>query len=174
MHRARLSSFVAAVAFAAPLVGCGPNVDLATSLKVVDVISGYHDAGVIKDGPQAGWSHILPSVTFKLKNEGTEPISGVRLMVSFWADGDDADKDSRELSAIGSDALAPGASTDAITVRSNVGYNLEAPRTELFNQSMFRDWTAKFFAKRSGRIVPIGAFKIDRRLLPHERFPNRP
>src|SRR5262249_7039911 len=157
---ARLTPVVATFALVSMLVGCGPNVDLAT-IKVVDVVSGYHDDGVIKDpnSPQVGWSHILPSITFKLKNEGHEPISNVRLMVSYWAEGKDADSDSRELVGVGNEPLAPGASTEPITVRSNVGFNLEAPRTELFNQSGFVDWTAKFFAKRSGRIVPIGTVK---------------
>jgi hypothetical protein len=174
MLRSRLAPIVAALALSATLIGCGGSVDLTTAVKVVDVLTGYHDDGVIKDGPQAGWSHILPSITFKLKNESTGPISGVHLMVSFWADGRDGELDSRELQGIGNDPLAPGASTEPITLRSTVGFNLEAPRTELFNQSGFVDWTAKLFAKRGGRIVPIGAFKIDRRLLPRERVSNRP
>jgi hypothetical protein len=37
----------------------------------------------------------------------------------------------------------------------------------MFQHSQFKDFTVKLFAKRSGNIVPIGAFKIDRQLLPH-------
>jgi len=174
MLRSRLGPIVVAIALISTPIGCGANVDLATAVKAVDVLTGYHDAGVIKEGPQVGWSHILPSITFKLQNDSAAPISSVHLMVSFWPDGKDGELDSRELPGIGNDPVAPGASSEAITVRSTVGFNLEAPRTELFNQSGFVDWTAKLFAKRGGRIVPIGVFKIDRRLLPRERVSNRP
>lgn len=162
------------VAALAAGAACGPGVDLAKAVAVTDTLSGYYDDGVIKDGPHAGWSHILPSLTFKLRNDSPDPLAGVRLSASFWADGQDGESDSFELRGIGSDALAPGATTDAITVRSTVGFNLEAPRAELFNQGGFVDWTVKLFAKRSGRIVPIGAFKVDRRLIPHERDSKRP
>jgi len=172
MRSARLFLVVLAAALCTSLIAC-ENVDLS-KVTVVDVITGYHDDGVIKEGPHAGWSHILPSITFKLKNDGAEGIANVRLMVSFWAEGKDGELDSRELPGIGLETVAPGASTEPITVRSTVGFNLEAARSELFNQSLFVDWTAKVFAKRGGRITPIGEFKIDRRLLPRERVPNRP
>jgi hypothetical protein len=172
MRSSRLALVVLAAALSVSLPACD-SVDLGT-ITVVDVISGYHDDGVIKEGQHAGWSHILPSITFKLKNDSLEGVSNVRLMVSFWAEGKDGEADSRELPGIGNDTLAPGASTEPITVRSTVGFNLEAARTELFNQSLFVDWKARLFAKRGGRIVPIGEFKIDRRLLPRERVSNRP
>jgi hypothetical protein len=172
MRSLRLALFVCAAALSGSLFGCD-SVDLKT-VSVVDVISGYYDDGVIKEGPHAGWSHILPSITFKLHNDGKDPAANVRLMVSFWAEGKDGESDSRELAGIGNDALAPGATGEPITVRSTVGFNLEAARTELFSQGGFVDWSAKVFARRGGRIVPIGTFKIDRRLLPHERVPNHP
>jgi hypothetical protein len=154
---------------------CGPSVDLAKAVAVTDVISGYFDDGVLKEGPNIGWSHILPTATFKLRNDSAQALSGVRLSVAFWADGKDGELDSREMQGISSEApLAPGASSEAITVRSSVGFNLEAPRAELFNQPRFVDWTIKLFAKQGGRIVPIGAIKVDRRLLPRLRDSNRP
>jgi hypothetical protein len=47
-----------------------------------------------------------------------------------------------------------------------VGYTLEQPRAELFTHTLYKDWTVKMFARRSGRIYAIGEFKIDRRLIP--------
>ena len=172
MRRPRLVSIVLAAALIGSLTGCD-TVDLKT-IKVVDVISGYYDDGVIKEGAHAGWSHILPSITFKLQNAGTEPVSGVHLMVSFWAAGKDGELDSMEVSGIGNESVPPNGTTGSLTIRSTVGFQLEAARTELFNQGLFVDWSAKIFAKRGGRIVPIGEFKIDRRLLPHERSANHP
>lgn len=173
MIRRRLGSIALLLVLAASSA-CGPGVDLAKGVIVADVLTGYYDDGVIKEGPQAGWSHILPSITFKLRNDSPEHLANVRLTVSFWADGQDGESDSRELRGIDSTGLAPGASTDAITVRPGAGFNLEAPRAELFNNSRFVDWTIKLFAKQGGRIVPIGVFKVDRRLIPHQKDSNRP
>jgi hypothetical protein len=173
MIRRPLALVVLALVLAAGSA-CGTGVDLAKAVVVTDVLSGYYDDGVLKDGPFPGWSHILPSLTFKLRNDTAKPVTNVRLSVSFWAAGKDGESDSHELRGIGDDALAPGATSDAITVRSTVGFNLEGPRAELFNNALFVDWTIKLFAKRDGRIVPIGAFKVDRRVLPHERDSKRP
>jgi hypothetical protein len=39
---------------------------------------------------------------------------------------------------------------------------------------MFKDFTAKVFAKRGGKIVKLGEFKIDRRIIPHSATDGRP
>jgi hypothetical protein len=138
------------------------RIDLARSLSVVEVFGGYYDVGIVN-----GLNKLVPSVTFKLRNTGTVPITGVQLLVSFWQDGADGELDSREVRGIGSDAVEPGATTDPILVRSATGYTLEQPRAELFTHRMFKDVVVKIFAKRAGEIVPIGEFRIERRILPH-------
>ena len=173
----RARPIVAVLALAGAMAAapaCGPGVDLQ-KITVTDVLTGYYDGGVVKDGAMSGWNHMLPSITFKLKNDSDAPMSGVRLTVAFWPAGKDAELDSLEVPGISAEQdLAPGAATEAITVRSTVGFNLEAARAELFNQSGFLDITAKLFAKRSGQIVPIGAFKLDRRLIPSQQAAKRP
>lgn len=141
---------------------CGTGVDLQTDIEITDVFSGYYDNGLT----DAGWNHMLPSISFRLKNVSDRPIAGVQLMVSFWREGDDGELDSSQVRGIGDEALEPGAATEPILVRSTVGYNLQAPRDQLFLQSMFLDFTAKVFARRSGRIVPIGEYTLDRRVIP--------
>jgi hypothetical protein len=170
----RLLGPIALLLLLAPGSACGPAVDLAKAVAVTDVFTGYYDDGVIRDGPQAGWSHVLPSITFKLRNESTDHLANVRLTVSFWAEGKDGESDSRELRGIDSTGLAPGASTEAITVRPGAGFNVEGARAEMFDRSNYVDWTIKVFAEQGGRIVPIGAFKVDRRLIPHQKDSNRP
>jgi hypothetical protein len=149
------------------------TVDLSKALEITAVLSGYYDDGVVQEGQYAGQNRLLPSVTLKVRNISTDPVAGVWLTVSFWRDGDDGERDSREVRGISTDALAPGASTDEIVVRSTVGYTSEAARADFFALSAFSDWTAKVFAKRGGRIFPLGEFRIERRLLPHQRNPNR-
>jgi hypothetical protein len=109
---------------------------------------------------------LVPSISFRLKNTGEHPINYVQMTVSFWPSGADGELDSREVPGIGANEVAPGAVSDPILVRSEVGYTIEQPRAELFTHSQFVDFTVKLFAKRGGKIVPVGEFTIDRRIIP--------
>jgi hypothetical protein len=162
MYR-RLIGVSLAVLVSAGLAGCGPRIDLRTAVSVTDMFSGWYDFGVV----QGGDNKLVPSITFRLKNTASTPLTHIQLTVSFWPQDADGEIDSMEVEGIGSQALAPGASTDPILVRSNVGYTLPQPRAELFTHSLFKDFVAKLFAKRGGAIVPLGEFTIDRRIIPH-------
>lgn len=161
------SRLYAALALGLALVGssCGPQVDL-TKLEVADVISGYYDFGVVPDGPHKGENKLVPQVNFRLKNNGAVPVDHVALTVSFWQVGADGENDSKEIIGIGATEVPPGESSDTLLVRSQVGYTTPAARSELFDHSQFKDFTVKFFAKRSGKIVPIGERTIDRQIIP--------
>lgn len=170
MRRA-LPFLVASVAWMAGAGACSPGVDLKTVIKPAEVLSGWYDDGVTPDGK----NRLLPSITFRLKNESDRPVSSVDVIVAFWVVDSDGEKDSKQIVGIGGTALAPGAMTDPITVRSSVGYTLEQPRAELFTHFLFKDWVAKLFAKRGGSLVSIGEVTIERRLLPFvPRSPGRP
>src|SRR5262245_32689915 len=148
--------------------GCGPQPDLK-AVKLVPQISGYYDDGVVQEGRDTGQNRILPSVTFQLKNEGTLPIEYVDLSVAFWRVSDDGEKDSKLIHAIGGTPLAPGASTDTLTVRSNYGYTSLAMPAEFFAQSLFVDFKVKVFARRAGTNASLGEIIVERRLLPAVR-----
>jgi hypothetical protein len=162
MVRRLVLTTLAAFAVLTP-AACGPSPDLGKALTVTDVITGYYDAGIGENG----WNHLTPSITFKLHNVSESAINEVDLSVDFWQDKADGEFDSLEVPGIGAHSVAPGASSDPITVRSNHGYNLEAPRAQLFEQSLFVDMTAKLFAKRGGMIYKLGEFKLDRQIIPH-------
>ena len=149
----------------ATVSACGPGVDLA-KLEVSDIFSGYYDFGVVPDGPNRGQNKLVPSVSFRLKNNGAVPVDHVALTVSFWQVGADGENDSKEISGIGANQVEPGGTSDTLLVRSSVGYVTPGARSEVFDNSQFKDFVVKFFAKRSGKIVPIGEFTIDRRVLP--------
>jgi hypothetical protein len=159
---------VALVLSAIGVYACG-SVDIAKSVTVVDTLSGFYDDGVVPEGrTHAGWNRILPSLTFKLRNDGPKEISSIQLTVSFWQDGDDGEKDSAEVRGVGPEGLKPGATTESITVRPPViGINQEGRRADIFQHPQFKDWVVKLFAKHGGNIVRLGEFKVDRRLIPH-------
>jgi hypothetical protein len=140
---------------------CGPSIDLST-FAVTDTFTGWYDNG-LKDGK----NHLVPSVNFRLQNNGNVPATHVQLTVSFWMEGDDGEYDGREVVGIRDTPVPPGASSEPILVRATHGYTLEQPRADLFLHSQFRDVTARILAKRDGRIVRIGEVKIDRRVIPH-------
>jgi len=169
--RARQPVLVAALlCIVAGGAACSSGPDLKQALEVTDILSGYYDDGVTTSGQ----NRLLPSITFRLKNNAQESVSYVDITVAFWQDGQDGPLEDKQIRGITS-ALAAGASTEALTVRSSVGYTLQQPRAELFTHSMFTDFTARMFAKRGGRNYAIGEFKLDRRILPQvQRNSGRP
>jgi hypothetical protein len=142
-------------------VSCGQRIDLSR-LAVVETFTGWYDNG-IKDGK----NHLVPSVSFRLQNNGQVPVTYVQLTIAFWLAGADGEYDGREVSGVGDNPIPPGGSSEPILVRAQHGYTLEQPRAELFTHSGFRDVTARILAKRDGRIVRIAEVPIDRRLIPH-------
>ena len=155
-------AFVVLAAVTAGAASCGPSVDLATTFNVTSVFTGYYDVVVVN-----GLNKLVPSISFKLKNVGPVPVNEVNIVAAFWVNGDDGPLQDYDLPGIGKDAVPSGAESAPILIRSDIGYTLEQPRAELFTHSMFRDGTVKLFAKRGGKIVPLGEFKIDRRIIPH-------
>jgi hypothetical protein len=148
--------------------GCGPQPDLK-AVKLIPGISGFYDDGVVKEGRDKGQNRLLPSVTFQLKNEGSLPVDYVDLTVAFWRVTDDGEKDSKLIQAIDRTPLAPGATTDTMTVRSDVGYTSPAARAEFFLHKDFVDFKVKVFARRAGSNVTLGELPVDRRVLPAAR-----
>lgn len=160
MKRAPYLAFVVAVALAVT-TACGSEPNLATALEVTDVLTGYYDSG-LKDGS----SHLVPSISFRLHNKDTREVGAVALTVSFWKQGDDGEWESVVVQGIHGGGLAGGGSTESILARTRVGFNLQGARADFFAHHLFLDVTAKLFASRGGAIVPIGQFKLDRRIIP--------
>jgi hypothetical protein len=153
--------FVAVAGAGLSAAACN-SVDLSKNLTVTPVLSGYYDAGLLD-----GWSHLLPDLTFKLKNTGSVPVSaGVMVTVSFWFVGDDGENDSIVLPGL-EKTLAPGEETVAITARAPHGFRLEGARADFFQHSLFKDMTARVFVERRGTIYRLGEFPIDRQIIPH-------
>jgi hypothetical protein len=163
MTRRPLVLLVASLVLAAA-AACESNVNLTEALEVTGVLSGYYDNGVNAEGK----NHLLPSITFSLKNKSAQPVANVDLDVAFWQEGADGENDSVFARAIGSKAVQPGAVSEPMTVRAPHGYTLQQPRAELFVNSDFKDFIVKIFAKRGGRIFPLGQFKLDRQIIPHQ------
>ena len=140
---------------------CGPKVDLAKGLQVVDVSTGWWDAGVVN-----GQNKLVPSISLKLKNGDTEPIAGVQLNAIFHRVGEEDGWGEHFVQAVDRSGLAPGATSQQIVLRSGLGYTGSQSRIELLQNSQFVDARVDIFGKQGrGNWVKLAAVRIDRQLL---------
>jgi hypothetical protein len=143
--------------------GCGPTVDLAKGLKVTILDSGWYDAGIVN-----GQNKLVPSVTLTLTNTSDQTLPALQVNTSFRRVSEpDKEWGSRFLPAAGSKGLAPGATTEPLVLRSDLGYTgSDQSRQEMLQNSHFVDAKVQVSAKYSNvQWVRMGEFPIERKLL---------
>jgi hypothetical protein len=155
---ARLLLFLALVSFAA----CGPTVDLSKGLQVNLITTGWYDLGIVN-----GQNKLVPSATFTLKNVSDQKLSSLQLNALFRRVNENEEWGSGFMTVVGSEGLAPGATTAPITIRSQLGYTgSDQSRQEMLQNSHFVDAKMELFAKYgSTQWVRVGTFPISRQLL---------
>ena len=163
----RPACWLTAVGLAACVVSasCGGSpVDLATTLQVTDVTTGWYDAGLVEGNK----NKLVPSISFRLKNAGESIEGSVQLNAVFRRIGEGEEWGSAFVRAIGPDGLGRGAATEPIVLRSTLGYTGTEPRNEMFQNRLFVDAQVKLFAKYgSSQWVPLGDYPIQRELITH-------
>ena len=130
--------FLAALATAS----CGPKVDLAKGLQVVDVSTGWWDAGVVN-----GQNKLVPSVTFKFKNVSDQTLDVLQANVVFRRVTEDKEWGSSFVKITGTEGLAPGATSESQTVKSQLGYTGSESRQQMLDNAQFVDAKIELFAK---------------------------
>jgi hypothetical protein len=135
--RASLAGFL----FAAS--ACGKPVDLAQHLQVVDVSTGWADAGITEDGQ----NKLVPFVQFKLKNASDQPLPVLQVNAMFRPLTEEKEWGSRFQSVTGSEGLAAGATSPVITLRSDHGAKGTDPRAAIMKSSYFVDARVQVSAK---------------------------
>jgi hypothetical protein len=143
-------------------VGCGPTVDLTKGLAVEVVKTGWYDAGIVN-----GQNKLVPSVEFRLKNVSDQKLSTLQVNALFRRVTEQDEWGSAFVTAAGSSGLAPGASTDTLTIRSQLGYTgADQSRQDMLKNSHFVDAKVELFAKYgSTQWVRIGEYPIVRELI---------
>lgn len=141
--------------------GCGPKIDLKTALQVEEVSTGWSDLGVVN-----GQNKIVPTVTFRFKNVAGQPLTTLQGNVIFRRAGENEEWGAGFLKVAGSEGLAAGASTEPLTVKSNLGYTSTEPRLQMLANKMFVDARVQIFAKYgSTQWTLIAEQPVERRLL---------
>ncbi len=156
----RLLALAAVSTFLVTSAACGPEVDLATSVELVDIQSGYYDMGIVD-----GQTKLVPQASVRVKNISDRDLPGFQMSASYWLVGDDGMKDENLVTHSVAKDLAPGATSEPIVLRANFGFKLEVSRAEAFSNSYFRDFTIKVFGKIGGRIAKLGEVNVERKLL---------
>ena len=140
---------------------CGPGADVSTAIQVLEVSSGWYDAGIVN-----GQNKLVPSVTFKLKNISDKPVTTLQANVLFHRVNSPEEWGSGFLRVAGSQGLQAGATSEPLTVKSDLGYTGTETRADMLKNSQFVDAKVRILAKAGSNYWhPLGEFPIERRLL---------
>jgi len=160
--RVRLSACLAGLLLLTTSIACAPDVDLKKGLVIQDVATGWFDAGIIN-----GQNKLVPAISFKLKNVSDQKLKVIQVNVLFKRVNDPAEWGSGFVTVVGSAGLAPGAVTDTVLVKSNLGYTgSDQTRQEMLQNSQFIDARAEFSAKYGSiQWARLAEFPVTRTLI---------
>lgn len=149
--------FLAALATAS----CGPTVDLTKGLQVVDVSTGWWDAGIVN-----GQNKLVPSVTFKFKNVSDRTLDVLQANVVFRRVTEDKEWGSTFVKITGTEGLAPGATSETQIVKSQLGYTGSESRQQMLDNTQFVDAKIEIFAKYGSiQWQKVGEYTVPRTLI---------
>src|SRR5437764_12456127 len=155
---ARLLLLFALVSSAA----CGPTVDLTKGLQVTVVNSGWYDLGIVN-----GQNKLVPTVIFTLHNVSDQKLVTLQINALFRRVSENSEWGSGFLTVAGSQGLGPGATSDPVTIKSQLGYTgSDQSRQEMLQNTHFVDAKVELFGKYgSTQWVLLGSYPITRQLL---------
>jgi len=140
---------------------CGPTVDLATNLEVLDVTTGWFDAGIVN-----GQNKLVPSVSFALKNKSDQKLVVLQINALFRRLADKDEWGSGFVPVTGSEGLPPGATSPSFTLKSQRGYTSTDSRQDMLHNSHFVDAKVEISAKYgSQQWTRVAEYPIARVLL---------
>lgn len=147
-----------AVVFA---TGCN-RVDPTTVLEPIEVITGWYDDGIMADGK----NKLVPSISLKLRNKSAEPIRSVQVNAVFRRVGEQEMWGEHFGWAIQREPLQPGAATEQLVLRSQLGYTGEQPRAQMLQNKEFVDAKVEIFLKQGSQVwAKLAEFQVARQLL---------
>ena len=143
-------------------IGCAQTRAVERDLKIVDVHTGWYDAGIV-EGQK---NKLVPSISLKLRNVSSSEIARVQVTAIFRRKGEQEAWGEHFVRAIGSDGLPAGKTGDNLVLRSTLGYTGSDPRAQMLQNREFVDAKVQVFGKHGSRTwVKMGEFDIDRQLL---------
>jgi hypothetical protein len=143
------------------VAGCARTRFVEKDLKLVDVKTGWYDAGLVD-----GQNKLVPSITLKLQNVSDESINRVQVWAVFRRANEDKTWGEHFVRAIGADGLAAGKTGTTLVLRSTLGYTGSQSRQQMLQNREFVDAKVNVFGKYGSRTwAKMGEFTVDRHLL---------
>lgn len=141
---------------------CGPNVDVKDGLQITVVNTGWFDAGIVN-----GQNRLVPAITVTVKNVSRQTLPVVQINALFRRVTEADEWGSAFQTVAGSEGLAPGATTQPVTLQSTRGYTgADQSREEMLHNSHFVDAKVELFAKYgSTQPTRMGEYPITRQLI---------
>ena len=160
-HNLRMTRLASLLLVLVAVAGCEVRY-VENDLRVVDVRTGWYDAGIVN-----GENKIVPSISLRLENVSDRPIDGVQINAIFKRVGDDLAWGEHFVRAIESETpLAPGATSEPIVLRSQLGYTSSQGRLQMMQNREFVDGRVEIFGRHGRRNwVEIHEAQISRELL---------
>src|SRR5262245_6611461 len=156
----RVSLWVVCLA-ALATASCGPTIDLTKGLQVVDVSTGWWDAGIVN-----GQNKLVPAVTFRFKNVSDQTLDVLQANVVFRRVTEDKEWGSAFVKITGTEGLAPGATSESQTVKSQLGYTGSESRQQMLENTQFVDAKIEIFAKYGSiQWQKVGEYPVPRTLI---------
>ena len=141
-------------------LGCNRENPVAV-LEPLEVVTGWFDAGIIE-----GKNKLVPSVSLKLRNKSDKPISSVQINAVFRRVGEEQGWGEHYGWAVQKDPLPPGATTDPLVLRSQLGYTGEQPRMQMLQNKEFVDAKVEIFLRHGSQVwAKLAEFQVARQLL---------
>ncbi len=139
------------------------SVDVEKAVQITDVQTGWYDAGIV-EGQK---NKLVPSVSLRLQNIAEDPVDSVQLNAIFRRVGEQEAWGEHFVMAIPrQNALAPGAKTNPIVLRSTLGYTGTQARLQMLQNREFVDAKVEIYGKSGSRSwVKLGEQQIGRELL---------
>ena len=163
-NRPMLNRLLVCVAGAALIAGCARSRDVQKDLRLVDVHTGWYDAGIVQ-----GKNKLVPSISLKVKNVSGEDIANVQMNAIFRRVGEQEAWGEHFVRAVDANGLKAGATGGEIVLRSNLGYTGEQSRAEMLQNGQFVDARVEIFGRHgSNNWAKMGEFPIERKLLTNQ------
>ena len=164
-NAAMRSRLLTAAAALIPLMlvtaGCTRTRFVENDLKLIDVKTGWYDAGIV-----GGQNKIVPSITLKLQNVSDESINRVQVWAVFRRANEDKTWGEHFVRAIGPEGLDAGKVGNSLVLRSTLGYTSSQPRAQMLQNREFVDAKVNVFGKHGSRTwIKMGEYTVDRHLL---------
>ena len=155
------ASFWLGAAFALLFTGCSEPVDLTKGLEILDISSGWRDAGVVN-----GQNKLVPSISFRMKNVSGTRLNILQVNAVFRRVSNEDEWGASFMTVAGSVGLAPGTSSEMLTLNSPNGYTGSEPEQLMIQNSQFIDAKVHLSAKYGAvQLMRLAEIEVTRRLI---------